>query len=304
MSSGNTSRLTLPYPVASDPANPPADFLALANRLDNIATGFYSSAAASPPAPPYQGLVWYQTDTGILAYYYNSTQYLIIASAQTAASAPGSAPVGSYYYNSTNKTLSVNTGTLSSPSWQAIVPAVGSAGTVLTSNGTSAAWSTPSIPASQISGSGSSTGQFLVSTGSGTAPTWQNILVASAQTTASVTNVSSVGSLTAISGMTLGSVTYSNTRTYEVTASLQLTCLNSGTNTIYLYLCNGSTSLYTLPFQLMQPSDFQAYHATVITSTLNGAMTLNLRAQVSGGTITVGNSAQASVNSLSIKAIA
>ena len=164
----NTSRLGLQYPLSSDPANPPADFSTLANKIDQIVTGFGSGTSA--PTTAYAGYLWYNTSTGTLTYYYNATQGWLIGSAQISSVAPGSAPVGSYWYNSTNNVLSVNVVTaIGSPSWKAIVPAPGAAGTVLTSDGTNTAWSAPAITAANITGGTS--GQYLVSGGSGSS-TW------------------------------------------------------------------------------------------------------------------------------------
>ena len=59
----NTSRLSLPYPQASDPANPPSDIQKLAAALDSSAVVFYQSYSSAAPSSPVIGSIWYQTDT-------------------------------------------------------------------------------------------------------------------------------------------------------------------------------------------------------------------------------------------------
>ena len=74
----STPNLALPYPQSSDAANPPADFYALASRIEAVVTSYYVSSSAVPPSPAYAGLLWYQTNTGYVYLYTSpSTSYLV-----------------------------------------------------------------------------------------------------------------------------------------------------------------------------------------------------------------------------------
>lgn len=63
-----TPRYALPYPVAADPNNPPADLLALATALDNKMSSFISTTFAARPAAGLSGRFHYSTDTKEFAY--------------------------------------------------------------------------------------------------------------------------------------------------------------------------------------------------------------------------------------------
>lgn len=63
----STPKLALPYPVAADPADVPADLLALATRLDTLEPWYATSLPASPvdgqevyyAADPANGVIWH-----------------------------------------------------------------------------------------------------------------------------------------------------------------------------------------------------------------------------------------------------
>lgn len=63
-----TPRYVLPYPVAADPNNPPADLLALATALDNKMTSFIASTAGTRPAFGLSGRFHFATDTKEVSY--------------------------------------------------------------------------------------------------------------------------------------------------------------------------------------------------------------------------------------------
>lgn len=63
-----TSRLALPYPVSTDPADVPADLLALANKLDPLAAVFAQGTLAARPAAAVPGRLYYDTTTPALWY--------------------------------------------------------------------------------------------------------------------------------------------------------------------------------------------------------------------------------------------
>ena len=63
-----TSRLALPYPIATDPADVPADMLALANKLDPATSVFGQGLASARPAAAVAGRFYYATDTGALTW--------------------------------------------------------------------------------------------------------------------------------------------------------------------------------------------------------------------------------------------
>jgi hypothetical protein len=75
---GTTTRLGgLPYPNNSDPANVPSDILALANKLDVNAAGWYVNTSSVAPTSPYDGQFWYQTDKQRLQLRYSGVWYNI-----------------------------------------------------------------------------------------------------------------------------------------------------------------------------------------------------------------------------------
>lgn len=63
-----TTRLALPYPVPTDPADIPADMQALANKLDPASAVFLQGTAATRPAAGVAGRFHYATDTSTLTY--------------------------------------------------------------------------------------------------------------------------------------------------------------------------------------------------------------------------------------------
>jgi hypothetical protein len=63
-----TTRLTLPYPAATDPDDVPTDMQALANRVDTTAAMFAQGTAASRPTAGIQGRYYFATDTRVLSY--------------------------------------------------------------------------------------------------------------------------------------------------------------------------------------------------------------------------------------------
>jgi hypothetical protein len=96
-----TPNLALPYPQASDSANPPQDFLNLANRLEQVVTAYLVSN--SLPLSPFAGLLWYNPNTK-LTYLYSdaSTSYVV-----------GDQSINPYIgvYRSSNQTISGTSGT-------------------------------------------------------------------------------------------------------------------------------------------------------------------------------------------------
>lgn len=105
--------------------------------------------------------------------------------------------------------------------------------------------------------------------------------VASAQTATST----AFASISALSGLTCNSYTYSNTRWYAITVSLNLTQFGGGaaiTVSPFIYNSGAPSPLYTLPKQYLQTTDTQGYHATVVTNTLNGTYSLQVACSSSG----------------------
>lgn len=79
-----TSRLALPYPVASDPDNVPSDIQALATRIDGIVGAESYGPLSSRPAAGNEGFKYFATDqtgaagsTGVL-YYDNGTAWVTV----------------------------------------------------------------------------------------------------------------------------------------------------------------------------------------------------------------------------------
>jgi len=137
-----TSRYALPYPAESDSADPPHDFSQLANTADGIITGYIAQGSGTAPSSP-QGTIWLQTDSGYVMYKTTSGWTNISSSVIQASSAPtaySTYTTGRLWLNTSTNALSVYTGS----GWQIVsnFPAtMGSAGTVLTSNGSTTAWS-------------------------------------------------------------------------------------------------------------------------------------------------------------------
>lgn len=136
-------------------------------------------------------------------------------------------------------------------------------------------------------------GQVLTSSGTG-APTWSSApsklpfgRVASASTTSS-TSVTGLGPIT---GLTCTSFTYSTSRWYRITVTLEASQVAaSAANTLLPYVYNsGGAKLFDLPRQTIDTTDVQGYSASVVTNTLSGSLAIQAAANVSGGTITVGN---------------
>lgn len=69
---GETTRLDLPYPELPDPADVPADMLALAQALDDTAV-VSQGILANRPASALEGFFYYATDDGHLYYDTGST---------------------------------------------------------------------------------------------------------------------------------------------------------------------------------------------------------------------------------------
>ena len=71
-----TPNLLLPYPQSSDPANPPADFYALAARIEQVVTAYLVST--SLPFSTFAGLLWYNPNTRQTYIYKDAvTSYLV-----------------------------------------------------------------------------------------------------------------------------------------------------------------------------------------------------------------------------------
>lgn len=64
----STTRLALPAPANTDAVAVPADILALAEALDDLAVVFDSGTFASRPAAGLIGRLWYSTNTGVLSW--------------------------------------------------------------------------------------------------------------------------------------------------------------------------------------------------------------------------------------------
>jgi hypothetical protein len=82
-----TSRLALPVPNPNDPADVPADMLALANALDPKTSTFLHGTAASRPAAALTGRWYLATDTGVLAYDTGSAWLTVAGAAPPGATA-------------------------------------------------------------------------------------------------------------------------------------------------------------------------------------------------------------------------
>jgi hypothetical protein len=72
-----TPRLALPYPVGVDPADVPADILALATRLDTTVCVTGQGSRAQEPSGYTRGLIWWSTETR-QAYYDTGTEWVPI----------------------------------------------------------------------------------------------------------------------------------------------------------------------------------------------------------------------------------
>jgi hypothetical protein len=143
-----TPRYSLPYPLSTDPANPPNDFNALATTVDNVITGYVTAASTSAPSSV-QGTIWYQTDSGYVLYK-NSAGWTNISNnvirATSAPTAYSTYTTGQMWLNTSTNALSVYSGS----AWQIVsnFPAtMGSAGTILTSSGVGSTptWSAPTV---------------------------------------------------------------------------------------------------------------------------------------------------------------
>ena len=108
---------------------------------------------------------------------------------------------------------------------------------------------------------------------------------------ASTTTQTNVSSLTSLTNLSCASFTYSTSRWYRITVTLQSSQFAAGSaNTLIPYIYNaGGAKLFDLPTQIIDTTDVQAYSASVVSSALNGALSIQARADVSGGTIGVGN---------------
>jgi hypothetical protein len=80
-----TTRLALPYPVASDPNNVPADMQRLADAIDAVAVVKAEGLFSARPAPAINGRIFRATDTG--AVYFDTGAAWIQLNVNLAASA-------------------------------------------------------------------------------------------------------------------------------------------------------------------------------------------------------------------------
>lgn len=97
----NTTRLTIPYPQASDPANVPSDMAALANRLDTVAAWDDQGTFAGRPAAGVRGKYYFATDTATL-YRDTGTAWVAFASVSilqdVIANRPAASAAGRFFW--------------------------------------------------------------------------------------------------------------------------------------------------------------------------------------------------------------
>jgi hypothetical protein len=123
-----TSRLALPYPVATDPNNVPGDMGRLANAVDAIAVVYAEGLAAARPAAAIDGRIYRATDTGAL-YYDTGSAWLQInfntASLVTAKgdllAATGSGVLARLGVGSNGQVLSAQSGQASGLQWASVL---------------------------------------------------------------------------------------------------------------------------------------------------------------------------------------
>jgi len=111
-------------------------------------------------------------------------------------------------------------------------------------------------------------------------------------TSASTATQTNVSSLTGLTGLTCPAYTFSTSRWYRITVTLEAFQFLAGAeNTLlpYIYDSTAGVKLFDLPRQQVRTTDVQPYSASVITNTLTGSDTIQAAANVTGGTIGVGN---------------
>jgi hypothetical protein len=93
--SATTTRLALPYPTGTDPANVPADMQRLANALDAASAVFVQNTAANRPAASVSGRLFLATDTGAVYYDTGSAWIQLNLNAAATVTAKGDLLVAS-----------------------------------------------------------------------------------------------------------------------------------------------------------------------------------------------------------------
>ena len=118
-----TTRLKLPLPAQSDPADVPTDLGKLANALDPTAVVFLQGLASAKPAAGTAGRVFMATDTGA-AYWDTGTMWRMIGGAPIVTALPASPANGDeVYYQPTSDVsykwhLRYNAGSGNAQKWE------------------------------------------------------------------------------------------------------------------------------------------------------------------------------------------
>jgi hypothetical protein len=175
--SGQTTRAKIPYPLNSDNAAVAGDIQSLAQFIDANVALFVQ--AASQPASPIRGQIWWCTNTtavdgnGNSQYgfnWYDGTNWFNVTEQMfmVGAMAPSPTFIGLLWYDTS--TVNGNFKYWNGTAWVDIIPSTATNGQVLTSSSTGIKYVTPSyVPTT----SGVSSG-YVLSNASGT-PTWSAI---------------------------------------------------------------------------------------------------------------------------------
>ena len=117
-----TSRLGLPYPGSSSPANVPGDIYSLANTVDGSVAGYITTGTggATPSAASHVGFIWWCSDTANtinfgLNYSDGSIWHNIGTDFSVSSTAPTGRAINQLYFNTSTSTLSYWNGTAWTP---------------------------------------------------------------------------------------------------------------------------------------------------------------------------------------------
>lgn len=226
----NTTRLAIPYPGLSDPAQITVDMGNIATTVDSKVTGFIQQTTQPSNIA---GYLWWCTDSTSASYgmnYCDGTNWHRITTDVTFSS---SAPVtagnkNQIWINTTSGQISFYNGS----SWQVLVayaiPTTTTSGLVLGSTGSGVNWVTPTVTGSNV------TGNIAASQVNGS-------LSAATIPYASVTG--------ALVAPTLNNGTFAGSFSGGVTNSPAATTggVTVNTNSLYLITIHGYTSSTTLP---------------------------------------------------------
>ena len=117
-----TSRLGLPYPGSSSPANVPGDIHSLANTVDGSVAGYITTGTGgtTPSAASHVGFIWWCSDTANttnfgLNYSDGSIWHNIGTDFSVSSTAPTGRAINQLYFNTSTFTLSYWDGTAWTP---------------------------------------------------------------------------------------------------------------------------------------------------------------------------------------------